>query len=320
MVEYRAENGKVIKLNVDSKDKCIESCKNAPELDDDKGGKMQAVSNAIAGGERAMEASCVRFCYREFEWTCFPAYSTVVVRDRGTIQMSDLRIGDHILVMRQSSSMRSGDEASDFGLCFEPVISWLHRDPDAKMKIVQVHHRLGEIHLSSEHMIFIKSDTGTGCFEARLARNVSIGDRVLSPWIDGSLVESEVTSISEGVALGAFAPLTPSGMLLVDGTAASCYAAPHDIVNSPSYSALLKGLRGLNGKESVHEIAHMLMLPVRLAYYTTTQWQKEAAGDGKPVDDVNRQKGGIDHREKSVEDCVHPYGLFLYDFCKIFAS
>jgi len=324
-IEYQLENGKSIQLSAESEEKCQESCKNAPELKDNAEGESKGsmAMNIASGGEQAMMSGCIRFCQTEFQIQCFPATSTVVVRDKGRIPLSDLRTGDLVMVMHRNSSWTSAGKASDYALRFEPVISWLHHEPDAKMEVVQVRHALGEVNLSPDHMIFAKRP-GSGCFVATMAREVSVGDQVLAPWIDGTLVEPEVTSISHDVACGAYTPLMPSGALFVDGTAVSCYTVPNDLKSSPTYAALLNGLKGMTGRESAHDLAHMLMLPVRLFHQSAAQWRADSRAISEVKDPSTVKLRDIGPLatvgDKSIEDHVHPYGLFLYVLCKSFIS
>jgi len=321
-IEYTLENGKVIQLSADSRDACDESCKNAPEMKDDgEKSAAQAAMDMGSGGEQGMLAGCMMFCKTEFEIQCFPATSTVVVKDRGSIPLSDLRLGDLVLVTYRRDSWHGSGTASEWAIRFEPVISWLHRDPDRKMEVIQVRHTQGEVSLTLDHLIFSrKADSNS--FEAVLAREVCVGDRVLSPWVDGTLVEPEVLSVTRSIAVGAYTPLMPSGSLLVDGTLVSCYTVPNDLKSSPNYATLVRVLKGLTGKESDHDLAHMAMLPLRIFHNTAAQWRMQF-GELDAKQEIKRLN--VDHGtngkviaplDKSMEDHVHPWGLFLYVACK----
>lgn len=312
-IEYAMENGKTVMLCGDSKECCIKDCRENPAFSDNAEGQTGATQmmGAMSGGQQGMTASCVRFCDMEFRMNCFPGSSTVVVRDRGRIPLSSLRLGDFVLVLRFEKGHRV--------LGFEPVISWLHCEPDAEIEVVQVRHSMGAVSLTSDHLIFARR-AGSSCLEAVVAQEVTTGDRVLAPWIDGDVSEPEVISIDHRMARGAYAPLTASGTLLVDGTAVSCYIAPQDLMNSPSYAAMLNGLKGLTGKESAHDVAHALMLPVRLLHKSTTQWRAQF-GDvqaGKTVQALEDKDEALS--KQSNEECVHPYGMFLYVVCKSFIT
>lgn len=318
-IEYQADNGKTIMLNGEDEEKCIKSCQDAPELKDQTEEGGTSMMNMASGGEKAMVGGCVRFCQTEFQIQCFPASSTVVVRDQGRVPLSKLRTGDSILVLQQrTSSWQAGDGGTERALEFEPVISWLHYEPDAEMDVVQVTHSLGEVSLSLDHLLFVRR-AGSSCFEGVRAREIRIGDHVLAPWIDGSVAEPEVVALSRRRAIGAYCPLTASGSLLVDGTAASCYSTPSDLTSSPAYASLLQNVKRATGRDRGHELSHMLFFPVRLFHQTTAQWRIQF-GDAKatmPISSTQLSDRDADTVEKPIEP-IHPYGVFLYVLAKSF--
>jgi len=314
-LEYMMENGKTIQLCGKDQDCCIQSCKNAPEFKDDNEGSsgMDKALNASVGGEQGMVASCTSYCDTEFRLQCFPGSSTVVTRDRGRIPLSKLRTGDEILVAIT-------DKGEAVSLAYEPVISWLHHQPEIEMEVVEVKHAQGAVSLTPDHMIFRRS-ADNNILEAVAAQDMCEGDRVLSPWIDGNLNEPKVTSVSVGTASGAYAPLTPSGTLLVDGTVVSCYIAPEDLAESPAYAKFLRGLNAVAGRNYVHEFAHFTMLPVRVLHMTTAQFQKfgpkPEEAKAKAAEDFSTLK----NKELTTpsQQGIHPYGEFLYVMFKAFA-
>lgn len=307
MLEYQAENGKTIKLNGENEDTCMDSCKNAPEIKDSSASGGSSMMNMASGGEQAMVTGCIRFCQQSFEIQCFPASSTVVVRDQGRIPLSKLRLGDDVLVIHRGRS----NDASDWALRFEPVISWLHYEPDKEMEVLQVHHTLGEVSLTPDHLLFVRRG-GSGSVAAITAREVRVGDRVLAPWLDGCLVEPEVTEVGCRRATGAYCPLLPSGVLLVDSTAVSCYCLPNDLASSPVFAPMLRVLNDAVGRQSAHEAAHMLFLPVRLLQQVHEQWQTQL-GHVKVV--AAMEDRGLTLADKPTEP-IHPYGLFFYVLAK----
>jgi len=82
---------------------------------------------------------------------------------------------------------------------------------------------------------------------------------VLAPWVDGSLVSPEILRIESVRKQGLYAPLFESGVLLVDGTVASCYASPSRIDSS-----VLRLSSSLAGTAGVHAVAHTVCAPLRL--------------------------------------------------------
>jgi hypothetical protein len=322
MLEYTADNGKVIMLSGKDEDSCISSCQNAPELKDEQEGQGKAsmAMNMASGGEQAMVSGCIRFCQTEFEITCFPENATVVEKSRGRIPMSELCTGDQVLIMYRTAAWYRTGQASDWALRFEPVITWLDHMPDVENKVVQVCHKSGEVSMSPDHMIFARRAEDE-CAVGIVASDISVGDRVMVPWIDGSLVESEVTSVSIQLARGKYAPLTPSGTLLVDSTAVSCYALPQDLKSSPTYAAILNGVKGVMRRECGHEVAHSMLFPARLFHQTAAQCMLQLGEKQSKLvsKSDSRAKSGVQDDatvETSLEDHVHPYGLFLYVLCK----
>jgi len=311
VLEWQAENGKTVFLSGDSEDACVADCKRSPEISDDTAGKSSGASamSMMSGGGQQMEASCIRFCRTEFEIQCFPASSTVVVRNQGRIPLSKLRLGDSVLVMQ-----RSGQDAKNWSLRFEPVISWLHREPDAQLEVVQVRHTMGEVRLTPDHLLFVRK-AGDGAVASIVARDISIGDRVLAPWLDGSLAEPEVIEVSRRKATGAYCPLLPSGALLVDNTAVSCYCIPHALANDSVFAPLLKVLNHTTGMQSSHEAAHALFLPVRLLHQVVAQWQDQLCNDrwGQTVKDSScAVQDRVDNSLDKPSETIHPYGRFMY--------
>lgn len=343
--EYQTEEGKTVMLCVDDEDKCIDSCKNAPELQDapyDPNNKVGMLSNMAAGGEQQMQASCVRYCRLEFEIYCFPGDSTVFVRDRGSVPLAQLRVGDQILVLKRRARDQSGgqdcadeDAAEAWSLHFEPVLAWLHREPEAQVEVLRVRHACGEVHLSSNHLLFARrvsregdpskpggeSSAATAALAPVLAREVRVGDRLLCPWVDGTLAEPEVTAIDRVKKKGLHAPLLAGGTLLVDATAVSCYAIPLDIVADPTYAGLLRRFSAVLGRESIHELAHAVMLPLR-AWYMQQRALPWAACCAPPLSTTVRRNAppGEEKDAPPADDAVsleplpgiHPYGWFFY--------
>merc|ERR1719245_865408 len=81
---------------------------------------------------------------------------------------------------------------------------------------------------------------------------------MLAPWIDGSLSMPEVLSVERRRVRGLYAPLLDCGTLLVDGTAASCYAIPRNLADTSAYRRAAKVTRG-----GVHAVCHASFLPLR---------------------------------------------------------
>lgn len=332
-LEWIADNGSTIFLPCRDEDACLKGCDDAPELKDadtkgqkpaEVGGGQQSKAgmalNMASGGEQAMMSGCRRFCQTEFEFECFPGDSTVAVRNKGRTPLSQLHLGDEVLIVDRGS--QSGD-SSNWTLQYEPVISWLHYEPEKELEFVKVRHAMGDVRLTQDHLIFVRSDNGVA--EAILARDVEVGHRVLSPWVDGSFAEHEVTEVTRVTTTGAYCPLLPSGVLLVDGTAVSCYMMPHDLATSSVWGPCVGALNKAIGRQSLHEIAHAVLLPVRLVHEITTQFksqlgtkkEQQAIVDKDDADKAVGDVAKIHASEKNIEP-IHPYGVFVYVLGKSF--
>lgn len=322
MLDFQLENGKEIQLCGDSEEQCQDDCKNNPDMKDqpyDENNKSAAALSVATGGEQQMLASCTRFCKLEFEMFCFPGDSTVTVRDRGRVQLANLQLGDHIMVMRGTPAKG----AVDLILTFEPVIAWLHFDPHDTVSVVRLRHTMGELHATPGHLVYSRRPGSAGTAATVMApifaRDVKIGDHLLAPWVDGTLAEPKVLEIERSSKKGLYAPLVGSGALLVDGTAVSCYAMPTDISEDPFYSKVFRHIAGSLGREGIHDTAHTLFLPFRL-------WSSSLPALPAPQTSLDEQAAPPEDEEffeftaarKRVPSPILPYAWFFYVVFKSF--
>jgi hypothetical protein len=116
----------------------------------------------------------------------------------------------------QMDRLHTGDMVHVGGDVFEPVINWLHQEPDKTLACVHLHTEDGNIlRLSPKHVLF-KSDHST-CF----ASDIGLGDALLG----GNGTAVRVVRVKAGqTGDGVFAPLTQSGQVVVDGVVCSCFA------------------------------------------------------------------------------------------------
>lgn len=303
---FTTQAGKSVQVSGESRDKCISSCENAPELKDtNQGGGLGDVMNAATGGERQALADCMRFCRNEFELFCFPGDSSVIVRNRGRVPLAKLRQGDAALAVRRCQ--RSGRWA----LHFDMVIAWIHHDADAQGEVLQIRHEAGHVQLTASHMLFVlKADRPEA--EPLLAREVAVGDRLLAPWIDGSIATPQVLAIDAVQKRGLYAPLLAGGTIVVDGTAASCYALPRNIAESPTLR--FAGLA--EGGATAHAASHALFLPLRAlqALQCTATGSKMLGSSAElmPHEETPDAKQAMACSETAVVRNVHPYAWALY--------
>ncbi|CAM4940028.1 unnamed protein product [Rotaria socialis] len=142
--------------------------------------------------------------------SCFAGASLITLADGTFKSLVDVQIGDQVLVNRNNT--------------IEPITSFIHAKRQGlftflALQIQSVVSNLSStILVSANHLIF---DYDSG--EARFAGKFRVGDRV--QFIDNSeIVPGEIVHIQLTKQQGYYAPLTPSGTIIIDGVVASNYA------------------------------------------------------------------------------------------------
>lgn len=135
---------------------------------------------------------------------CFPGESMVTVKGVGAIPMQSLRSGDQVL-------SKTG--------AFEPVLGFLHvTGANEVSNFLSVKHSSGQLRVSPHHVVFVENGD-------KLAIDLVAGDKLYVAEESG-VVAREVLSVTQSSGRsGMFAPMTPSGTVVVDGVAASNYAS-----------------------------------------------------------------------------------------------
>lgn len=165
---------------------------------------------------------------------------------RGSVQLKDLSSGDEVLVERTQGQ-----------LVYEPVLGFLHAvsgKASTGQHYVTVRHSTGDLRVSASHIVFVVDEDGVSRAD-KFAADLEVGDQLLAviSSID-TIVPSKVLAIRHDAGNdGMYAPLTPTGTLVVDGVVASNYAAPP--ISVPL----------------AHSTAHAVLFPVRL-YNKLTSW------------------------------------------------
>lgn len=151
--------------------------------------------------------------------SCFAGMSVVKLLNGETKELSELKINDYVLV----------DESG----VYEPVTSFIHAQHEGiynflEMKIQSTVSNLSSsLYVSSNHLIF-DYDTNTAIH----ASDFRVGQRVA--FIDQDhMVPGEILDIQTTHRKGFFAPLTPSGKMVINGVLASNYASVrnHDLAH-----------------------------------------------------------------------------------------
>lgn len=151
---------------------------------------------------------------------CFPGNASVMLEGGARRSMSALRPGDRVLA------------SANGGLVFSEVMTFLDRDLDTPWLFVSLRTAAGQrLALTAAHLLFV---SGRNCSEgaapaagqlrATYASVVRPGQCVLVA-VSGAARLSRIVWVGVTTNRGAFAPLTQQGTIMVDGVAASCYAA-----------------------------------------------------------------------------------------------
>ncbi|CAB9517573.1 Protein hedgehog [Seminavis robusta] len=176
--------------------------------------------------------------------SCFSKNSIVDVLGKGPTPMQSLKVGDKIL---------TGDSG------YETVYAFGHWDDVSKTDFLEIEARIetgasGEsqkttfLQVTRDHLLYVHDRS----FVPAIA--VKVGDVIGTESAEQRAIVKTIRSVKE---TGLYAPLTPSGTLLVDGLKASCYVSLQE--------GLPENLE-LNGIPLVsqHLFSHWALSPIRL--------------------------------------------------------
>lgn len=147
--------------------------------------------------------------------SCYPSSAIIYDENGRPRRIESLKIGDEVQVITST------------GLRSEPVITFIHRQPEIVDKFVKITTMKNKIlKISEDHLSFVEE---MGQATAIPARDVKVGDTV---YVKGSHdpEKDSVQSISTVYEKGAYAPVTLSGTILVNDVHTSCYfdVLPHE--------------------------------------------------------------------------------------------
>ena len=158
--------------------------------------------------------------------------SLVQVKNKGSVKMKFAEVGDHVLV----------DDNK-----YEPIYSFHHSE--APTDYIQILTNTARLEVTRDQMVFVQGN------HAIPALSVQVGDTVLIPG-GFSVVKATATLVRDG----AYAPLTPSGSMFVNGIKVSGFVS-----SSPSSTEAVVKVAGI---PFTHQwIAYTLELPHRFWCY-----------------------------------------------------
>ncbi|CAB9514995.1 expressed unknown protein [Seminavis robusta] len=175
---------------------------------------------------------------------CFAREMTLDVHGQGPTAMEDLQVGDLV---------RTRDNK------FEPIYAFAHWDESSTtnsyLEITYYESSMndGELKVTPDHLLHLASG------HLIAADSVRVGDSLHGPG-NTTMTVAQVQKLQE--AAGLYAPLTPSGTLLVNGhVETSCYISFQD--GLPEH-ILLGSSSELHTMLSQHWFAHLTLSPIRL--------------------------------------------------------
>lgn len=139
---------------------------------------------------------------------CFPGDSHVIGRD-GSIKMSDLKIGDEVMVYDKQH-----------GLIFSKVTAWLHRAPKTIANLTVFETDNGKISMSASHDVGYYDDNSFK-YKYKMAHDFKSGERIISS--RNGL--HQINHVSHRITTGLYAPYTPTGTIYVGDDASTFYLA-----------------------------------------------------------------------------------------------
>jgi len=142
--------------------------------------------------------------------SCFDGDANLHLRDGGVVTMNELKVGDRIKTM-------SG---------FEPVIGFLHKEnTKEQINMMEIVHEFGTLYVTPGHHLFLSDGSSIP------ASMLKVNEHQLLVGDSHQLFQSQNQQPSKILQIdtiirnnGLYAPLTPSGTLVVDGVASSSYA------------------------------------------------------------------------------------------------
>ncbi|XP_072902290.1 indian hedgehog protein-like [Hemitrygon akajei] len=144
---------------------------------------------------------------------CFPGNASILMEDGRRKRVSELQPGDRVQTVDQ-----------DGQVVFSTFMTFLDRQPETVklFHVLETQEPPRRLQLTAAHLVFVADNftLDLGRFRPTFASEVRAGHYVYT--LDGP---AQVTGVSLRADVGAYAPLTQHGTLLVDGVLASCFAA-----------------------------------------------------------------------------------------------
>ena len=200
---------------------------------------------SISGpGTVCMQYNCTQVVQKA---SCFAGASQVYLENGQTKALADVQIGDRVLVNQNNK--------------YEPVSSFIHAKQQGLFNFLSIEvkstrsNRTSTLYVSANHLIF---DYDSG--EARFAGKFHVGDRL--QFIENKkIIPGLIISIDKAKQEGYYAPLTPSGTIIINDIVASNYATISNHILAHKVMGIYRWwIEMLGGSQWNEEIPWMLQI------------------------------------------------------------
>ncbi|CAF1332738.1 unnamed protein product [Rotaria magnacalcarata] len=148
---------------------------------------------------------------------CFPGRSIAITENGLMKSLSHLKKGDRVLVMNKDNT-----------LMYEPIEGFIHLKRDGLFDFLLINIKIDDhkntttsLFISLNHLIFLADDAELK--SAIFASQLHVGDRI-KYLHNNQIVAAKIESIYLTKEEGFYAPLTPSGTIIIDNVVVSNYA------------------------------------------------------------------------------------------------
>ncbi|KAK6182574.1 hypothetical protein SNE40_010228 [Patella caerulea] len=145
---------------------------------------------------------------------CLTSNDWVITKDGERKYLQHLKAGEEVQEVKPDGT-----------LGYTKVYCFSHKDPhQSSPNYLEIITGTRSITISNNHHLVFTDDESNSSRTYKMAKEVKIGDRLVCH--DGQHRNIEqITNIKEVEGKGAFAPITKSGELLVNGIQVSCYSS-----------------------------------------------------------------------------------------------
>ncbi|CAF2754902.1 unnamed protein product [Rotaria sp. Silwood2] len=202
-----------------------------------------------SNGNVCLQYTCVT---ERREPKCFPGRSIVVTENGLMKSLSNIEIGDRVLVMNKENK-----------LIYEPIEGFIHLKRNGLFSFLLINIEIDDhrnittcLFISPNHLIFLANDTELK--SAIFASQLRLGDHVKYVY-KNEIISAKIQNIYLTIEEGYYAPLTPSGTIIIDNALVSNYASVNNHYLAHSVMKIYRRWVYLFGSNKNNENIHWLL-------------------------------------------------------------